>query len=154
MMKRFISILVVALTIFSNVLLSASASAVNNNEITYIYYEDGSVLKICTEETAARASGTKTGKKTYEYVDSNNEAVWTAILYGTFTYNGTTSACTNASCDISIYNNAYSVGNKTVSKSGSTASTNFTMIRKLLGITISQKDYTITLGCDKNGTLS
>ena len=154
MMKRFISILVVALTIFSNFLLSASASAVNNNEITYIYYEDGSVLKICTEETAARASGTKTGKKTYEYVGSDNETAWIAVLYGTFAYNGTTSTCTNTNCDITIYNNAYYVDSKNVTKGVSTTTADFTMGLKLLGITISRTDYTIVLRCDKDGNLS
>ncbi len=38
--------------------------------------------------------------------------------------------------------------------SGNTGYTYLTMGQKALGVTISKRDYTITLTCDKNGNLS
>ena len=152
-MKRFVALLVVFLTLLYWFPISASAA---NSNVSYIYYEDGSTLEISVIKPSAstRSSGTKTGQKAYKLIESNGSTAWIATLYGTFSYDGTICTCIETHCDITIYNNAYSVVNKTVTMGVSTTSAKFTMIRKLLGITISQKDYSIVLMCDKDGNFS
>ena len=66
---------------------------------TYIeVLENGDYIRtyITYDETNDR-SATKSGSKTAEYFNSNNEVMWSITVYGTFTYNGTTSSCTRAS---------------------------------------------------------
>ena len=125
-----------------------------SENVSHVYYEDGSYLKITITESMSRASGTKTGSKKYEHLDSNGNLCWTATLRGTFTYTGTSATCTASSCDVSISNSAYYVVSKTVGKSGGSATATLTMGRKLLGITISKDTYDLKLTCDKNGNLS
>jgi len=49
--------------------------------------------------------------------------------------------------------NWYTVS-KTAGKTGNTAIADVTMGKKLLGITISKKDYHLTLTCSASGTLN
>lgn len=123
----------------------------NRNIITF---EDGSYIEIVIEDYSARATNSVNGYKTYTYYDSTDTIEWQAKLSASFSYNGTTSSCTSASCTVTIYDSKwYEISNSTT-RSGSTATTQLVMGRKLLGVTVSQLDYTITLTCDKDGNLS
>ena len=88
------------------------------------------------------------------HYNSADELLWKAVLTGTFTYNGTSAACTASSCNVTIYDSNCHEISKSATKSSNTASASVTMGRKFLGITVAKNDYSISLSCDKNGVLS
>ena len=130
----------------------AAGSANDSAEI--ISLENGDYIVVTTEVYETRATQTKSANRKYSYTTSSGDVEWVITLNGTFTYTGTTSACTASSCTVTVNDSSWYVVSKSASKSGSTAAANVTMGRKVLGITITKKDYTLTLTCDKNGNLS
>ncbi len=152
-MRKFFCLILVLAISFS--LFSTSAYAVEEAEsVDVITFEDGSYLTITVEEYSTRATNTKNGYKRYTFYDGSNNMEWQAILNASFTYNGTSSYCTSASCTVNIYENAWYEYSKSTTRSGNTATTELTMGQKFLGITIAKHNYTITLTCDKDGKLS
>lgn len=150
-MKRLLTLLVTICLLFS---LPFHSSAASDTDKNIIYLNDGYYIIVTTESIDTRATNTKSGSRSFDCYNSNNELEWKAVLSGTFTYNGTSATCTASSCNTTIYNtNWYEISN-TASKSGSTASATVTMGRKFLGITIEKETHTISLSCDKNGVLS
>lgn len=150
-MKRFLTFILVISLVFS---LPLFASATQNTNEDIIYMDDGSYIIVTIDSMDTRASGSKTGSKSYNFYSSNDELEWKAVLSGTFTYNGTSATCTSSSCNITVYQNNWYEISKTATRSGNTAYATFTMGRKVLGITVSKKDYSLTLSCDANGILS
>lgn len=146
--------LVLVMAMLTSALPVGALAAENDVRTDVIYYDDGSYLEVTTGETLARTTYGKTGYKKLTYRDGSDNVEWVATLTATFTYNGTTATCTNASCTVDISENAWYVVSEATSRSGSTATTNLTMGEKLLLITIAKYDYTITLTCDKDGNLS
>lgn len=119
-----------------------------------INLEDGSYITISTEEIPTRASGTKTGRRTYTYKDSNNVEQWVAVLTASFSYTGSSSTCTSASCSVTVSDSDWYEKSNTTTRSGNTATTELAMGQKFWGITVSTHSYTLTLSCDANGNLS
>lgn len=153
MKKSFSVILVFALVMmFIPQTIYATEASVEKQEI--LHYEDGSSLIITIQESALRSSDSKLGTKTYQYVSTSGETQWTAVLRGNFHYDGTTSSCTSSVCDITIYDTDWYVVSKRVWTSGNSACSEFTMGLKLLGVTASEKYFSMTLTCDANGNLS
>ena len=151
-MKRLFSIVLIFLLILSVTLpLSASATAVDK---TVIYFPDGSSLTTTISILDSRATNTRIGNKEYIYSDPAGEPLWMAVLTGNFSYNGFTAYCGSASCEFTIYNNAYSVTSESTTKVGATATAEWTMIKKFLGVTVETQNHTLTLTCDKDGNLS
>lgn len=141
----------VCLSLFS---LGAFAAEADTSGEEIIRYEDGSYFAVTYVNPGIRTAKTQTGSKIYTYYDSDDVVRWEAVLTGTFTHNGTTSACTSSSCSVTIYDNDWYVVSKSASKSGNTATAEVTMGYKVLGVTVSTKPYSLTLTCDKNGSLS
>lgn len=152
MKKRIISALLVLVLVLSFIPCAFATERVNETEV--IYFEDGSYITFTIEEIGTRASGTKTGTKACTYTDSDGDVNWQAVLTGTFSYTGTSATCTASSCSITIYNDAWYTVSKSATRSGNTASAAITMGRKVLGITVTKKDYQWSLSCDNNGNLS
>lgn len=152
MKKRFISVLL-AFTLILTLSLNVFAEE-TSDRTDIIYLADGSYITITINESTTRASGTKSGSKTYTYTASDDTVSWKAVVTGTFTYNGTTATCTAANCDVTIYDNVWYLISKAASKSNNTANASVTMGRKFLGITIAKETYDLSLSCDKNGNLS
>lgn len=121
-------------------------------EITIIPQENGDYIEVEIVDFPTRASTSST--KTYTYKDSSGVAQWKALLTGTFTYNGTTSSCTNSSVAVTIYEDAWYTVSKSATKSRNTAYATVTMGYKVLGITTTQKTNNLSLACDKDGNLS
>ena len=152
MIKRLFSCLLVLVLAFVFPINAMAASVPSAQEV--IYFEDGSYITVTLSETQARASGTKSGSKTYRSYTSDGTEEWRAVLSGTFTYTGSSATCTASSCNVTISNTAWYVVSKTATKSGNTAKASITMGRKLLGITIEKKSAELSLSCSANGTLS
>lgn len=151
-MKKRIICCLLSLALFAWAFPIAQAAQVVDEEI--IYLEDGRYIVIVTEESVSRASGTKTGSRTYYGNTSDGTTEWKAVLTGTFTYNGTTATCTNSSVSVTVYANNWYEVSKTAGKSGASATGSVTMGRKVLGITVAKETYDLSLTCSPTGTLS
>lgn len=151
MKKRFFSLFLSCVLIFSLFGMFVYANEVElNNEI--ILLENGDYIEVETIWSQARISRTAT--KSYTYRNSEGSAMWEAVLTAGFTYDGTTSSCTSASCNVTVYNSSYSMVTKHAYRSGNTAYASVTMSYTTAGVTTSQSTYKITLSCDENGNLS
>jgi len=164
-MKRFLTILLTALFALSSLVCTTLAAEVketstiitelSDNEIERLWYADGSRLEIITEVCRdMTVSNTITGYRTYQKKDSSGTLEWKATLTATFTYTGSTSTCTDASCAVTIYKSNWYVASCTTTRSGNMATTYLTMGYKVNGTTLYTRSYTITLSCDANGNLS
>lgn len=151
MRKQIISLLLAFLLVFSSIPINVTAAQTNSNRIDF---EDGCYVIVTIEDISTRATNTRSGNKYLTYYDGSDNVEWEAKLSASFTYDGTSSTCTSASCTVTIYENAWYEYSKSTSRSGNTATTQLTMGQKFLGITIAKREYTITLTCDKDGNLS
>lgn len=150
-MKRSVISLVLIFTLLLSVFPLHAFAAENDSIITF---DDGSYIKVELIESSARATNSKSGQKVYNYYDADSNLDWKAVLTANFTYTGSTSTCTSASCSVTIYDSDWYQVSKSTSRSGNTATTQLTMGHKVLGVTISKPSYTLTLSCDANGNLS
>lgn len=150
--KHFVSVAFVLAILFTMIPFCADASQMVTTENELL--PDGGYIETIVTESVSRATGTKTGTKLVRYVDADGNEQWIIRLQGTFNYNGTSASCTNAACDVTIYADNWSFTAKSASKSGASANGSVTMVRKVLGITVSKKSYELTLTCDKDGNLS
>lgn len=148
-MKRMICYILMIVLLVGVMPIGASAS-----EIKTIYFEDGcyAIIELSTNET--RASGSKSGSKTYNYYDSSDVKLWKAVLTGSFTYTGSSASCTAADLDITIYNSAWSTQYGYASKDWNKAVGSGMMLKKTLGVTVLRESVSLTLTCDSNGNLS
>lgn len=152
MMKRMISLALTCILLIGALPLQGLAADAVCSEI--IHLEDGTYLEITMACVEARASGTKSGKKIVHNRNADDSLNWTATLSASFTYNGSSSVCTRASCTVEIFDTEwYEISNATT-RSGNTATAELKMGHKFLGITIAKPTYTIKLSCDKDGNLS
>lgn len=143
MKKIFLSLLLVFGCIMMN------GSFVNAEEY---YYEEEIV--VIEDNTNARATSTKTAKKTASYKNSSGSKLWSVTVTGKFTYNGKTSSCTSSSVSATSYDSNWKISSKSSSKTGSTAIGKATAKLYLDGSYISSLTKTVKLTCDKNGKLS
>jgi len=123
---------------------------IHSDEETAISSEKLEGQPVITEKTR----GSVTAHKPYYHCNSSGSLLWTATVTGTFTYNGSTSSCTNASYDTQISNSSWSEQSGTAYPSGNSAIADVVMARRLLFIVVETVPVTITLTCDKNGNLS
>lgn len=153
MKKKYIACIVALLLI---ILCPVNVMAETNQDKAedIIYLEDGNYITITLSETSARASGTKSGSKTYRYYNSDDVEEWRAVLTGTFTYTGSSATCTAASCNVTITNTNWYVVSKTASKSNNVATADVTMGLKFLGITVNKENISIRITCNSSGTLN
>lgn len=149
--KRLIGLFVLSLLFL--VCIPATATAAERTD-SVLYMDDGSYFIVETVEYGMRASGTKTGKKSYTYYDSDNVSQWNATLTGKFTYTGSSATCTSSSVDVTIYDSSWVVAYKLAGKSGNKATASITMSDKLAGVTIISVPVSLSLSCDANGNLS
>ena len=153
-MKKFSSIILALLFIITSSICSfASQISINSNNET-IKYEDGSyvIISITTDHNDFYTTS-KSAKKDYKFFNSKDELQWTATVYGTFSFNGTTSSCIKASTAYKIYNKSWKVKNSTASKKNNSAIGNFTIKHYMIGIPVQTETFKVTLSCKPNGTL-
>lgn len=138
--------------IISLVPIHALATASTTEDI--IRFDDGSYILISVVSLETRATSTRTGSKTYKHINALGAELWNATLTGTFTYDGTTSICTNSSVSVNIVNSAWYIVSSESGKIGNSATGELTMGRKTLGITTTKETINMSLTCDANGNLS
>ena len=117
-------------------------------------FADGSYGVITVIDLPVKASGTVSKTKSYSYYDSGNTLQWTVSLTAMFTYTGTSATCTAVTPGHTIYNSDWRVTNETASRSGATATGDFTVKKYLLGLPVKTVNKTLTLTCTANGVVS
>lgn len=153
-MKHYLKILVLSVLICALLPVNTFAATDIPKQENVIYFNDGSYITVTLSVIDSRASGTKTGSKTYTYRGNDGVEEWRAVLSGTFSYTGVTSSCTSSRCDVTITDTAWYIVSKTASTSGNSATAELTMGRKFLGITIDKETLNMRITCDANGNLS
>ena len=71
-----------------------------------------------------------------------------------FFYNGATSDCVSATLTTHFNDSSYYEVSRSVTREDETATADFTIGYRILGVTVSTSSYTLTLSCDMNGNLS
>lgn len=131
-----------------------STGATTITETSTELLENGDYIEtiITYYDTNTRVA-TKSGSKTNNYTNSSGEILWSVTVYGTFTYNGTTSSCTSSSHSATAYADGWSIKSSSSSKSGYCATANATATLKKL---LASQDYsmTVNLYCSPYGILS
>lgn len=162
MKKWFICFLTLALMFcsFPATILAAVEETFSSDKDTVIIYQetalqpDGSILKLQVTEHLSRGNNIKEGSKTLTHLSNNGELLWEATLTARFYYDGTTCYCINGWLSLQFTDNSFYEVSRSVSNVGATATANFTIGHRVLGVTVSQTPYTLTLTCDKYGNLS
>lgn len=114
----------------------------NDNTFSiYSYSRTASVYASTKQQTAS---------KTYTIKNNSGTIIGSYTLTGTFQYNGSSSACTKASCSTSVSNSNYYFSSKSASKSGNTATGSFTFVNSLTG---TKTIKTLMLKCNADGTI-
>lgn len=160
--KRIVYTSVVFALLFAFVFpVSAAEKDSGVPSLSYIeeVFEDGSYFQVTIMETSSdavrRATNTKTGSKVYNYVDSNHKSLWTITVKGSFTYNGSTSKCTNSSVSVKSYVSNWTVSGAKAWKSGSTAYASAQgKMKNILGQTTKTVNKQVSLTCSPSGKLS
>lgn len=101
------------------------------------------------------ATKTTTKTKTTYYKNSSGVVLWSVSITGTFSYDGNSSTCTSCSHSTTSPGTRWSIVSASSDKSGNSATATATARYCNPSTNISQ-DYTksITITCDKNGTVS
>lgn len=128
----------------------------DSNVVVEQVFEDGSYIEsvIVRDEQAEYArSSTISGKKEYSYKNSSGKIIWTAVLHGSFTYNGSSAKCTTASVKISKINENWKATEKKASISGNSALGKVTTKRYVSGVAVQVVNRTLKLTCTASGKL-
>ena len=119
-----------------------------------LYFEDGSYITVeLATDADAIPNGSIQAVKTITCY-KNKDVLWSAELSASFLYSSYMSAGTAASFMVDIQNDKYILKDKAVSMVGNTAVATVTIIRMVLGITVSATTQVVTLSCDVNGIVS
>lgn len=152
-MRRMIALLI-SLAVFIAPLFVAANAVEASDEVCVWYFDDGSYITETFSIIRSRASGSITGTKTRNYYDSEGTLDWKIDITGSFTYTGTSAACTSSTCNVTIYDSSWYTVSKSSGKSGNTATASATMGEKILGVTVRQVPVSLSISCDKDGNLS
>lgn len=147
-MKKVICVLLI--TILTLGFFPISGNAATN----VIFYENGCYLTIELSSMRTRTDGYRTGNKAYTYHAADGTVEWKAVLTGSFTYTGSSAVCTASSMEVTIYNSAWYIYNKSTSKTASMALGYLEMGYKVLGVTLKRTPIDMVITCDPNGNLS
>ena len=164
-MKKIMMLIIAGILITCmcvNFCFAAPLSDISAEHKNILFYDDGGYIIIQIEETVSDQANekstnelkTKSGAVTYTKKSNSGTVLWVAVLNGTFTYDGFSSNCISASCNVTFYDSHYSLTSNNATAAGNTAIGVITIAYKILGITISTETHTLTLSCDSNGNLS
>lgn len=164
-MKKKIILLLSAMSIC----LAAEPCTVNASQLEYYFSsEDNTTVEylpngdyiteiMSVENTIQPYTSTpssKTASKTIQYTDASNKKYSSYKLTATFSYNKTTSKCTEASCSFISYSDNWILSSQSAKKSGDTAIGNVTAKRKVDGIVLNTIRREIKLKCSASGAIS
>ena len=108
------------------------------------------ILNISTLSTSKTTTKTKT---TY-YKNSSGSVLWSVSIKATFTYNGSTSKCTNCSHSTTAPGKSWSIKSCTSSKSGNKATAKAIATHTGSNGSTSDISKTVTISCSPSGKVS
>lgn len=156
-MKKIIAIFLTVFLILSIPTISYANDTDYCKPNEYIeYFSDGSysVTTIESINVAVMANSSVSKYKTITHYSSKDEKEWEITITGTFTYTGSSATCTNSTVSYTIYDKNWKVTSAQASKSGRTATGEFTLKRYFLGIPTKTVNETLTLTCSNTGVCS
>lgn len=146
-MKQAFSMLAVMLLALK--LLTFPALAADDLSAYTIYYEDGSYAIVSLNSNPFARSGAD-GETFYTYYNALDQRCFTYAVYGTFTYNGTTSRADSCDYAATIYRQGWGIATHLEYTSGNTVYGNATFT----GPDGQTRTASLTLTCDKNGNVT
>ena len=152
-MKRTFVILLAVLMLIVSLPFGAMAADVQPTNEERIYFEDGSYLVITTESMQTR-SYTKTEYKNHTYYDANSVIQWRITLMGIFTYNYSTATCDHAEISATVYDDGWYVASRSAYTSGNKAAGTVVIGQKVLGVSVGERSYSLSMTCAPDGTMS
>ncbi len=173
-MKKFLSIFIAFIITFIPFCFTASAKE-PDSDVQTEYFEDGSYMTVGTSSVIENESSDVfakileffrklieffTGNKTISrtkyarYYDKNGNLLWTVFLEAEFSYNGKTSLCKNAKAYYETYDNDWEIISSESSADGNTATADFSVQQTKLGVKLKTVNKTLTLTCDKDGSIT
>lgn len=135
--------------IFSLFTTATYASNITSNNETYTV----TVEIHQVSQTITRSITTTTGSKTYTAKTSAGSILYTYTIYGTFSHNGNTCTCINASDSYEIIDSGWKMGTHSTEKFGAQALGYATFNHFLLGTQVGSNSVEATLTCTPDGTL-
>lgn len=154
MRKRIIWLFVCILIMGTSIDVYAGSSTEERTEIEYLKNGDYLITKIKEESYKMRVGGTKTASKTTNYYNANGSIMWYVKVTATFKYDGKSSACTKVSADAGSKSSVWKVTNKTATKSGNSGTAKASATQYYGNRPLHTYTRSVTLRCDKNGSLS
>lgn len=103
---------------------------------------------------AASSVTTKSKSKTTYYKNSSGQVMWYVKVTGVFKYGNGSATCTSSSVTAESKNSAWTVHNKSASRSGNTATAKATGKRHFQGVVVDTINKTVTLKCSPTGQFS
>ena len=132
---------------------AAAGEAEPEESVSTTVFPDGSYCITTVSVLQLQATGNRatiTGTKSKDYYNSNGILLFSVIVKGTFTYDGTTATATASQYGYRIYDASWSFYNGFSSCSGATATATCTF--SLSGG--SYRTLSVSLTCSPTGTLS
>ena len=149
-MKRFFALISTAiLLMFSLSVLAGAAETTDQLVSTSVeYLDNGDYIVTEVYRPAIQLYAGTNGYATATYRNSAGSSIFSVTVYGTFTYNGSTSSATSASASVNIYVSNASFVSKNAYTSGASAYGTGTV-----RYNDSNCSVTARVSCDKNGNL-
>jgi len=160
MKKIILSLILSVILLFTtNIPIHANESFTDNQiEIQKEILGNGNTIITTIQYDSTRSSllrnSTVSGSKKVDYLNANQQIMWTFTVHGTFSISGTSVTCTSASHTVSILGSGWNTISSSSGKSGNSASASAKVGYYSLGILIQSIERTLTLSCDSNGKLS
>ncbi len=133
-----------------------TAPAVDLNEKTVYRTEDGAGR--ITERVTELDPQSGVASKTYTYFDtyasSSGTVRWQATLTGRFQETESGYVCANGTFSLTSYHSTYYEKDSQVSDQGDTFTCDFTVGERYFLIPMNQKDFSMSLTCAPDGTVS
>lgn len=153
-MKKITPLLLSIVLVFS---MASTAFADNISTSDVEYLSDGSYYVTTINGNNAGISlfsTTTTASKTTTYYNSNGDSLWYVKVTGTFTYTGSSSACTSSTVTAAAQSSYWKISSKSASRSGNTAMASATAKCYSGSIALQTITRTVNLTCSANGSLS
>ena len=151
-MKKSLSIiLILVLTV-----VSISPSATKADSVIATECDGYYIVELHEEHPEGDTSvrGFRYFVKTLSRYSSDGQKEWEMKLHGSFSFDGTSATCTDASVTYSIYNSNWHFVSKSAWPSGNTANGTITLKETYLGFTLQTVTKSLTITCDADGNVS
>lgn len=154
-LRDVIIFVVVVVTIFLVIPRQLDAPTLDDHYTVVCRPDSSSMVTVVIDQMNP---DTGVGSKTYTYSDFLSSEYgtirWQIQLIGTFENVDGSWVCSNADCEVFIYNTLYNDKDVVVTFDGETATCTVTIAERFVVFPISEATYEMTLTCAPDGTLS